>query len=308
MQANEVTNTLVGKVCCSPAMVVDTQAMIPSRPSDHGRPTDRPIAVVLDLCLYRVVTDRCRGQVLPFGVRQMIKDYAWVSFDNETLRAAVQLWCSDRVTAYGRYGEINDWDVSKVTDMTGLFAESAFNDRIDRSDVRNVTSMKAMFFNAAVFNQPLDTWDVSHMRKMTAMFRTASSFNQPLSSWDVSHVTDMRSMFSVAKAFNQPLSTWNVSQVTNMCLTFYGAVSFNQPMDMWDVSQVTNMSHMFSGATAFNLLLDMWTVCNVTDMHFMFSNATSFNQPLDTWRVSPGTDMWCMFTSAGCCPSIRKIS
>jgi hypothetical protein len=29
--------------------------------------------------------------VLPFGVRQMIMDYAWVSFDNETLRAAVQL-------------------------------------------------------------------------------------------------------------------------------------------------------------------------------------------------------------------------
>jgi hypothetical protein len=71
-------------------MVVDTQAMIPSRPSRHGRSTDRPIAVVLDLCLYRVVTDRCRGQVLPFGVRQMIKDYAWVSFDNETLRAAVR--------------------------------------------------------------------------------------------------------------------------------------------------------------------------------------------------------------------------
>jgi hypothetical protein len=33
--------------------------------------------------------------VLPFGVRQMIKDYAWVSFNNKTLRAAVQLWFRD---------------------------------------------------------------------------------------------------------------------------------------------------------------------------------------------------------------------
>jgi hypothetical protein len=110
MHANEVTSTLEGEVYFSSA-IVDTQAMIPSQPSGHGRRTDRPIAVVVDLCLYRVVTDRCRGHVLPFGVRQMIKDYAWVSFDNETLRAAVRLWCSDRATAYHRYGDINDWEV-----------------------------------------------------------------------------------------------------------------------------------------------------------------------------------------------------
>ena len=150
MQANEVPGTLVGEVLCSPA-IVDTHAMIPSRPSGHGRPTDRPIAVMLDLCLYRVVTDRCRGRVLPFGVRQMIKDYAWVWFDNETLRAAVRLWCSDRATTYDRYGDINDWDVSKVTDMAGLFRYTKFNDRIDRWDVRNVTSMKERFYDSTVF-------------------------------------------------------------------------------------------------------------------------------------------------------------
>lgn len=36
--------------------------------------------MVVDLCLYSYVTERCGGQVLPFGVRQMIKDYAWASF------------------------------------------------------------------------------------------------------------------------------------------------------------------------------------------------------------------------------------
>jgi surface protein len=258
MQANEVTSTLVEEVCCSPAMVVDTQAMIPSRPSDNGRPTDRPIAVVVDLCLYRVVTDRCSGQVLPFGVRQTIKDYAWVSFDNETLRAAVRLWCSDRATAYDRYGNINDWDVSKVTDMTRLFKATKFNDRIDRWDVRNVTSMQETFRLATDFNQTLDTWDARHVATAHGMFMSATSFNQPLSSWDVSHMTQMLGMFFNARAFNQPLDTWDVSQVTDMGCMFYGA--------------------------------------------------TSFNQPLDTWRVSPDTDMWSMFKSAGCCPSMRKIS
>lgn len=114
-------------------------------------PPHRPIAIELDLCLYRAVTEYCGGRVvLPFGVRRLIKDYAFVSFDEQTLRKAVQLWCGDRAQARQLYGEINDWDVSKITDMASLFYEkTSFNDRIDRWDVHNVTSMDDMF------NQPL---------------------------------------------------------------------------------------------------------------------------------------------------------
>ena len=119
--------------------------MIPSQPSCHGRPTDRPITVVLDLCLYRVAINCCIGQVLPFGVRQMIKDYAWVSFSYGAS------------AAYALSGDINEWEVVKMTDMSRLFEEMKFNDRIDRWDMRNVTSMVAMFEYATGFNQPLGT-------------------------------------------------------------------------------------------------------------------------------------------------------
>ncbi len=73
---------------------------------------------------------------MPYGVRRMIKEYAWVSFDNETLRTAVKLWCSDRARALRIYGEINEWAVSDVSCMASLFSRTAFNDRIDRWDVR----------------------------------------------------------------------------------------------------------------------------------------------------------------------------
>jgi hypothetical protein len=53
--------------------------------------TDRSITTLLELCLYRVVTGRCGGRILPFDVRQMIKNYAFVKFDNEMLREAVRL-------------------------------------------------------------------------------------------------------------------------------------------------------------------------------------------------------------------------
>lgn len=55
-----------------------------------SRSTHCQIPMVLDLCLYRVVNERSAGQVLPIGVLQLTKDYAWIEFDNETLRQAVR--------------------------------------------------------------------------------------------------------------------------------------------------------------------------------------------------------------------------
>eukprot|EP01042_Synura_sphagnicola_P036884 gene36884-biopygen33075 len=183
--------------------------MIPHAFAEDARSIRRPIPMLVDLCLYRAVTECCEGRVLPFGVRQMIKAYAWVSVDDKMLWEAVHLWCIDRAKALQLYGEINDWDVSKVTNMANLFRHTKFNDCIDRWDVRNVKLMNGMFSFAAAFNQRLDTWDVSRVTTMRQMFYGATSFNQPLSTWDVSQVTDMSSMFSGASSFNQPLSTWN---------------------------------------------------------------------------------------------------
>jgi hypothetical protein len=48
-----------------------------ARADDTGLRTIRSLRYgVVELCLYRVVSERCGGCILPFGVRQMIKDYA----------------------------------------------------------------------------------------------------------------------------------------------------------------------------------------------------------------------------------------
>jgi surface protein len=217
---------------------MSTQTTLPTQTCDEpsrGNPQP-PITTVLDLCLYRAVSDHCGGRILPYGIRQMIKDYAWAPFDNETLREAAKLWSTDRALAKRQYGEINDWDVSQVTSMSLLFRNSPFNDRIDRWDVGNVRAMDFMFFGAASFNQPLDTWDVRQVTNMYSMFCGASSFNQPLARWEVGSVSNMRRMFSRAVSFNQPLAMWDISQVTNTAGMFDGAESFNQPLVTWDVS------------------------------------------------------------------------
>ena len=80
-----------------------------------------------------------------------------------------------------KYGEINNWDVSNVTDM------------------------ERMFGSAESFNQPLNNWNVSKVTHMSYMFEYAESFNQPLNKWNVSNVEDMEDMFNNAESFNQPL-------------------------------------------------------------------------------------------------------
>ena len=65
-----------------------------------------------------------------------------------------------------------------------------FNQPIGNWDVSNVTDMSGMFENAEAFNQPIGNWDVSNVTDMRNMFYAATSFNQDISNWDVSSVTD----------------------------------------------------------------------------------------------------------------------
>ena len=70
------------------------------------------------------------------------------------IRDAVNLWCKDSTAAEIKYGNISDWDTSRVTNMDKLFyRKDKFNDDISTWDVSSCTSMEWMFFDAANFDQ-----------------------------------------------------------------------------------------------------------------------------------------------------------
>ena len=261
----------------------------------------------------------------------LINTYGWTIYDagklpfapadKTELQTAVDAWIANEADATVTYGDISNWDVSNVTDMSELFrGKSTFNSNISNWDVSNVTNMHFMFFQASAFNQPIGNWNVSSVTIMQWMFGYATSFDQPIGNWDVSSVTDMRNMFLDATSFNQPIGNWNVSSVIDMSAMFLDATSFNQPIGNWNVSNVTNMGAMFKDATSFNQPIGNWNVSsvtnmgamffrntvfdqpisgwnvgNVTDMEEMFYGATSFNQPIGNWNVSNVTDMYNMF-------------
>ncbi|KAL7454055.1 hypothetical protein ACHAWC_007010 [Mediolabrus comicus] len=138
------------------------------------------------------------------------------------------------------YGNMEDWCVSAVTDMYGIFAglPPTFNVNLGSWDVSNVVNMSYMFDGAFAYTgQGLNNWDVSKVIDMHAMFADACcAFNADLANWDTSNVQDMSQMFANAQKFNQDLSMWDISAVKNMDRMFHGAQMFNQDLCAWGSS------------------------------------------------------------------------
>lgn len=174
------------------------------------------------------------------------------------------------------------------------------NNATDAPDLSQVTSLWAMFYDAASYNDPdLTDWDVSTITNMGNMFSGASSFNGNISNWNVSKVTNMFAMFAYAESFNGDISNWVVNSVTNMSEMFEGASEFDADIGGWEVIKVENMSRMFLEADEFNQDLSNWKVQNVTDMSFMFDTALKFNQNLGGWDIDSVSTMFEMLTDSG---------
>ncbi|MBP5188959.1 MAG: BspA family leucine-rich repeat surface protein, partial [Fibrobacterales bacterium] len=60
-------------------------------------------------------------------------------------------------------GDISNWDVSNVTDMCEMFAESDFNGDISKWDVSRVTDMSCMFYDSA-FQGDISGWNLAKVK------------------------------------------------------------------------------------------------------------------------------------------------
>ena len=193
---------------------------------------------------------------------------------------------------------LNGWDVSNITDMSGMFGSSNFNGAVDNWDVSKVINMNGMFSLARSFNHDIGKWDVANVTDMSRMFWNAEVFDQDIGDWEVGNVTSMNQMFVNATNFNQDIGDWEVDKVMDMGRMFWGATSFNYRIDDWNVAEVIYMYGMFWGATSFNQPLNNWNVSKVERMDNMFFLASKFNQPLNKWNVAEVTDMGNMFNGA----------
>ena len=127
----------------------------------------------------------------------------------------LQTIIKQRIKEEGNEVDLNDIDVSQITDMSKLFKETNFNGDISKWNVSNVTNMCCMFYSCQEFNKDISKWDVSNVTDMSYMFYYCEAFNQDVSNWNVSNVTNMHAMFFRCESFNQDISNWDVSNVVD---------------------------------------------------------------------------------------------
>ncbi|MFP1691549.1 BspA family leucine-rich repeat surface protein [Gardnerella vaginalis] len=200
-----------------------------------------------------------------------------------------------------------NWNVSRVTDMRGMFAVCTYIQNtvgLENWNVSNVTKMDDMFAMCTNLNsiKGLSNWNKTNSSSESKLTSTSRMFYQcssltsldPLSSWNVGSVKDMHDMFNNCGSLTKldPLSSWNVGKVTDMSSMFSSCTGLTsiEPLSGWareasgdikasNVSNVTNMSSMFSGCKHLKSLkgLKNWTVSNVTKMSSMFSGCYDYD-------------------------------
>lgn len=96
-------------------------------------------------------------------------------------------------------GDISQWDVSNVTNMSGMFWWSRFMGDISKWDVSKVTDMSLMFCYSE-FDGDISQWNVSNVINMYSMFSYTREifcgFSDGISQWNVSDDVSMDNMFS----------------------------------------------------------------------------------------------------------------
>ncbi len=169
----------------------------------------------------------------------------------------------------GGTGDLSNWDTSKVTDMSSMFA----------------------YLSTSLLNFNIGSWDTSNVTRMSQMFVSTSNWNNggspSISGWDTSKVTRFDKMFFLCDRFNQPIGSWDTSSADNMYAMFRLALDFNQDLSNWDTSNVYYMNFMFDRATSFDQNLGNWNVTSVGQANGFLYNVTlstsNYNNTLIGW-------------------------
>ena len=122
---------------------------------------------------------------------------------------------------------IKNLDISNLSDLGYMFADSSFNDNLNGWDVSGINNMSYTFFGSS-WNNGLPAGEDGEVVGST----------KNVLDWDVSNVLSMKGMFEHNEAFNALIDNWNLSTIRNMDSMFRNASSFNRDLSRWYVLNI----------------------------------------------------------------------
>ena len=223
------------------------------------------------------------------------------------------------------YVNVNDptsligWDVSKVTNMEGMFEGCTGIENLNGMrdwNVSKVTNMKNMFEGCTYLDNisGLSGWakKVGSVTDMSGMFEGCTSLESltGLENWDVSKVGSMSGMFASIIKNEDKRDNFNPDGYEGLM-----AIKSLKPLSHWNVGNVGNMNRMFEGCTRLKDFtgLEKWDTKKVSSMIGMFRYCNGIGKdkvdektgkiteyfealkPLSKWNVGNVGDMRGMF-------------
>lgn len=224
----------------------------------------------------------------------------------------------------GGIGDLNSWNMSKVTIITSIFQDCVtFNRDIGSwnfggSDstgtttsvvVNKLVDSTANFTGDGITTQHKvrneTTGDVANVTSVAAteLSLSADIFTVVGNSYSVFRTVALNAALLNCRAFNHDIGSWNMENVSNMTRFLEGTDVFNNGgvtgsgtgVDNWRFKYPMSMNSAFQNAPSFNCAINNWTTEKVTDFAECFYHATSFDQPINNINFSNCTSISAMF-------------
>ncbi len=147
-----------------------------------------------------------------FGIPTTASQSTWNTAYNRSLTSAAVTGTTTKTLTLNQQdgGSISASWTDINTDAM-FSSASSFNQPLNNWDVSKVTEMRNMFTSASSFNQDIGNWNVSSSMNMLEMFNGATAFNQNIGSWDVRNVANFTNF--MASKTPSTFSTTNLDAI-----------------------------------------------------------------------------------------------
>ena len=253
-----------------------------------------------------------------FYSSQNFNTIQWSNFDTSKVTSMGNMFFGCRNLSDSLLQDVEIWDVSSVTSMSGFFGETDFV-KFDMSnwDVSSVRFAGSFFKDSTISNFTPGNLQWDSLSFLNNFFWGCNGIvNLDLSTWQTSeNLINLESTFrEMDNLETLNVTGWNTSKVRSTFTHTYASrklvnlIGFNT----WDLTSLENISWMFAERPTGNLVdmdLSNWRLDSLITADLMFKNNRALRSlNCKGWGMSNVTSMKSMFDTADFCVETNGVS